>query len=66
MATETSAAMIKNLQDSQNYWKLVSIRESIGSMEFKDSRLETLISSERKLVGVYHSHSRTSSAVFLV
>jgi hypothetical protein len=43
--------MQKNLQDIRDYRKLVSIREAITSMEYKESRLEHLINSERKLVG---------------
>jgi hypothetical protein len=50
MMEQTSMGMLSNQQDSKDYWKLVSIRNAIGSMEFKDSPLDTLVTADRKLI----------------
>jgi len=50
MMEQTATGMLSNQQDTKDYWKLVSIREAIGSMEFKDSPLETLVTADRKLI----------------
>ncbi len=49
MMEQTAAGVLSSQQDTKDYWKLVAIRDAIGSMEF-DSPLETLITSERKLI----------------
>jgi hypothetical protein len=49
-AEHTVSQMEQNEQDVKDYWRLVAVRESMTSMEFKDSRLDTLINNTRKLV----------------
>lgn len=52
-ADRTVSQMEQNEQDVKDYWRLVAVRESMTSMEFKDSRLDTLINNTRKLVSAW-------------
>ncbi len=50
MMEQTASGMQGALKDTQNYWRLVEIRESIASMELQASPLDTLVDANRKLV----------------
>lgn len=52
------------LQDVKDYWRLVAVRESITSYEFKDTRLDTLINNTRKMVRETRTTDRPDESVF--
>lgn len=62
-ADRTVSQMEQNEQDVKDYWRLVAVRESMTSMEFKDSRLDTLINNTRKLVSAWPGSSLGTSSV---
>lgn len=53
------------LQDVKDYWRLVAVRESITSYEFKDTRLDTLINNTRKMVRETRNQRQTRRVRFL-
>jgi hypothetical protein len=51
MMEQTASGMEGARADTQNYWRLVEIKDSIASMELAASPLDTLVDANRKLVG---------------